>query len=167
MLILTVFIIILISVLCPLRDHSNPRDSRKVLRSAIENRWLFRPTSILRYMGTTEKICPRVNHTTNVLSKSIVSVFLFILINPIDISVIFFVSLIRQKLFFKSRFRVLLCIGSMTFDAIWSDQNAEIRHQGCFFFSHHVLHYFGTSPFCWIRLDQIEIYKDVSDEVMH
>jgi hypothetical protein len=79
-LILTVFIIILISVLCPLRDHSNPRDSRKVLRSAIENRWLFRPTSILRYMGTTEKICPRVNHTTNVLSKSIVGVYLFILL---------------------------------------------------------------------------------------
>ena len=104
MLILTVFIIILISVLCPLRDHSNPRDSRKVLRSAIENRWLFRPTSILRYMGTTEKICPRVNHTTNVLSKSIVSVYLFILFNLIDISVIFFVSLIRQKLFFKKSF---------------------------------------------------------------
>ena len=167
MLILTVFIIILISVLCPLRDHSNPRDSRKVLRSAIENRWLFRPTSILRYMGTTEKICPRVNHTTNVLSKSIVSVYLFILLTLLTSQLFFLYHWSVKNCLSKSRFRVLLCIGSMTFDAIWSDQNAEIRHQGCFFFSHHVLHYFGTSPFCWIRLDQIEIYKDVSDEVMH
>ena len=150
---MTVFIIILISVLCPLRDHSNPRDSRKVLRSAIENRWLFRPTSILRYMGTTEKICPRVNHTTNVLSKSIVSVYLIYFINPIDISVIFLYHWSVKNCFSKSHFRVLLCIGSMTFDAIWSDQNAEIRHQGCFF-SHisrptlFCCHFVGSG---WIR----------------
>ena len=166
MLILTVFIIILISVLCPLRDHSNPRDSRKVLRSAIENRWLFRPTSILRYMGTTEKICPRVNHTTNVLSKSIVSVYLFILLTLLTSQLFFLYHWSVKNCFSKSRFRVLLCIGSMTFDAISSDQNAEIRHQGCFFFSH-ITSYIILLPFCWIRLDQIEIYKDVSDEVMH
>jgi hypothetical protein len=103
-LILTVFIIILISVLCPLRDHSNPRDSRKVLRSVIENRWLFRPTSILRYMGTTEKICPRVNHTTNVLSKSIVSVFLFILL-----------TLLTSQLFFLYHWSVKNCFSKVVF----------------------------------------------------
>ena len=166
MLILTVFIIILISVLCPLRDHSNPRDSRKVLRSAIENRWLFRPTSILRYMGTTEKICPRVNHTTNVLSKSIVGVYLFILLTLLT-SQLFFLYHWSVKNCFKKSFSgvVVYRVNDLWRNLKWSKRRNKTSRM--FFFSHHVLHYFGTSPFCWIRLDQIEIYKDVSDEVMH
>jgi len=152
-LILTVFIIILISVLCPLRDHSNPRDSRKVLRSAIENRWLFRPTSILRYMGTTEKICPRVNHTTNVLSKSIVSVYLFILFNLIDISVIFFVSLIRQKLFFKKSFSgvVVYRVNDLWRNFKWSKRRNKTSRMFFFLTSRPTLfccHFVGSG---WIR----------------